>query len=45
MRSLVAKTVGMHDVLLASLRPIEKKIELAFIYGSVPKTSRAYDRS
>ncbi len=38
MRSLVAKTVGMHDVLLASLRPIEKKIELAFIYGSVARS-------
>lgn len=37
MRSLVAKTVGMHDVLLASLRPIEKKIDLAFIYGSVAR--------
>jgi predicted nucleotidyltransferase len=37
MRSLVAKTVGMHDVLLASLRPLEKKIDLAFVYGSVAR--------
>lgn len=37
MRSLVAKTVGMHDVLLSSLRPLEKKIDLAFVYGSVAR--------
>lgn len=37
MRSLVAKTVGMHDVLLASLRPLEKKIGLSFVYGSVAR--------
>ena len=37
MRSLVAKTVGMHDVLLASLRPLEEKIDLAFLYGSVAR--------
>ncbi len=37
MRSLVAKTVGMHDVLLASLRPLERKIDVAFVYGSVAR--------
>ena len=37
MRSVVAKTVGMHDVLLASLRPLEKKIDVAFVYGSVAR--------
>ena len=37
MRSIVTKTVGMHDVLLASLRPLEKKIDLAFVYGSVAR--------
>lgn len=37
MRSLVAKTVGMHDVLLASLRPLEKKIDVAFVYGAVAR--------
>ena len=37
MRSIVAKTVGMHDVLLASLRPLEKKIDVAFVYGSVAR--------
>jgi uncharacterized protein len=37
MRSLVAKTVGMHDILLASLRPLEKKIDVAFVYGSVAR--------
>lgn len=38
MKSLVAKTVGIHDVLLAALRPIEKKINLAFVYGSVARS-------
>lgn len=37
MRSLVAKTVGMHDVLLAALSPLKGKIDLAFIYGSVAR--------
>lgn len=38
MRSLVAKTVGMHDVLLAALQPLKKKIDLAFVYGSVARS-------
>jgi len=38
MRSLVAKTVGIHDVLLAALRPLERKINLAFVYGSVARS-------
>jgi predicted nucleotidyltransferase len=37
MRSIVAKTVGMHDVLLESLRPLESNIDLAFVYGSVAR--------
>jgi uncharacterized protein len=37
MRSLVAKTVGMHDVLLAALSPLNSKIDLAFVYGSVAR--------
>ncbi len=37
MRSLVAKTVGMHDVLLAALSPLSSKIDLAFVYGSVAR--------
>lgn len=37
MRSLVAKTVGMHDVLLAALSPLKERIDLAFIYGSVAR--------
>ncbi|HUY93807.1 MAG TPA: hypothetical protein VMU71_00870 [Terracidiphilus sp.] len=41
MRSLVAKTVGMHDVLLASLRPLEKKIDLTFVYGSVARAGES----
>src|SRR5262249_14319567 len=38
-KSLVAKTVGMHDVLLAALEPLRKKINLAFVYGSVAQAS------
>jgi uncharacterized protein len=37
MRSLVAKTVGMRDVLLAALSPLNGKIDLAFVYGSVAR--------
>jgi len=35
MRNLVAKTVGIHDVLLAALHPLARKINFAFVYGSV----------
>jgi len=38
-KSLVTKTVGMHDVLLAALEPLRKKINLAFVYGSVARSS------
>jgi predicted nucleotidyltransferase len=38
MRSLVAKTVGVHDVLVEALRPLEAKISLAFIYGSMARS-------
>ena len=41
MRSLVAKTVGIHDVLLAALLPLARKIHLAFVYGSVARSARA----
>lgn len=37
-RSLVAKTIGAHDILLAALHPLEKKINLAFVYGSVARS-------
>lgn len=37
MKSLVAKTVGMHDVLFESLRPLERNIDFAFVYGSVAR--------
>ncbi len=42
MRSLVAKTVGIHDVLLAALQPLEKKINLAFVYGSVARSRESH---
>lgn len=38
MRNLVAKTVGIRDVLLAALHPLENKINLAFVYGSVARS-------
>ena len=41
MRSLVAKTVGIHDTLLEALAPLKKKISLAFIYGSVARSQEA----
>ena len=39
MKSLVAKTVGVRDVLLAALQPLESRIILAFVYGSVARSS------
>jgi predicted nucleotidyltransferase len=38
MKSLVTKTVGMHDVLYAALEGLDKKINLAFVYGSVARS-------
>ena len=37
-KSLVTKTVGMHDVLHAALDPLRKKINVAFVYGSVARS-------
>jgi predicted nucleotidyltransferase len=37
-KSLITKTVGMHDVLYAALHPLRKKINLAFVYGSVARS-------
>lgn len=37
-KSLIIKTVGMHDVLVAALGPLRKKIDLAFVYGSVAQS-------
>lgn len=38
-KSLITKTVGMHDVLYAALDTLRKKINLAFVYGSVARSS------
>jgi len=38
MKSLVTKTVGMHDVLHAALDPLRKQINLAFVYGSIARS-------
>jgi predicted nucleotidyltransferase len=42
MRSLVAKTVGIHDVLHTALHPLESKINLAFVYGSVARSGESH---
>jgi predicted nucleotidyltransferase len=41
LRGIVMKTAGLADVLAAALRPIRKRIRVAFIFGS---TSRQSDR-
>ena len=38
-KSLITKTVGMHDVLSAALEPLRKKINLAVVYGSIARSS------
>jgi len=40
-KSLIIKTVGMHDILLAALAPLRKKIIVAFVYGSVAQSSES----
>ncbi len=37
LRSIVLKTFGLADVLKKALKPIEKKIRISFIYGSIAK--------
>jgi uncharacterized protein len=37
-RNLVAKTVGVHDVLLEALGTLKRRINLAFVYGSVARS-------
>lgn len=37
-KSLVKKTVGMHDVLAEALETLRKKINFAFVYGSVARS-------
>jgi len=44
LKSLVSKTVGMHDVLLAALDPLRQKIVVAFVFGSIARTAET-DRS
>lgn len=41
MKSLVAKTVGLHDILVEALDPLRKMIKLAFVYGSVARASES----
>lgn len=37
-KSLVTKTIGMHDVLSSALETLRKKISLVFVYGSVARS-------
>ena len=37
LRSLIIKTVGLADPIRAALSPLAEKIDLALLYGSVPK--------
>ncbi len=37
-KRLVTKTVGMHDVLAEALAPLQSKINLAFVYGSIARS-------
>src|SRR5260370_8696510 len=43
-KSLVTKTVGMHDVLRTVLDPLRKKINLAFVYGSLARSGETESR-
>jgi predicted nucleotidyltransferase len=38
-KSLVTKTTGMHDILVAALSSLRRKINVAFVYGSVARSS------
>lgn len=39
MKSLVTKTIGVHDILYAALEALRRKINLAFVYGSVARSA------
>ena len=36
-KSLILKTVGIHDVIRSALAPLSKRIEVAFVFGSVAR--------
>lgn len=42
LRGLLAKTTGLVNVLRAALRPFERQIESAFVYGSVARASETF---
>ena len=37
-KSVITKTIGMHDVLNSALQELRRKINLAFVYGSVARS-------
>jgi predicted nucleotidyltransferase len=36
-KSLIAKTVGIHDVIRSALAPLASQIQIAFVYGSIAR--------
>ena len=43
LRGLVLKTVGLVDVLRSALKPLEERVQAAFVFGSVAKGSESAD--
>jgi len=37
-KSVITKTIGMHDVLNSALEELRRKVNLAFVYGSVARS-------
>jgi predicted nucleotidyltransferase len=42
-KSLISKTVGVHDTIRSALRPLESEIQVAFVYGSVARQTERSD--
>ena len=43
LRSIIRKTVGLSDPIRIALRPLAKKVDVAFIYGSVARGEERAD--
>lgn len=42
-KSLITKTVGVHDAIRSALAPLESEIQIAFVYGSVARQKERAD--
>ena len=42
-KSLITKTIGMHDMIRSSLAPLASQIQIALIYGSVARQAEKAD--